>query len=145
MQTTVSNDSNITVFVFNASIEVDEENSKIQFAVFYFILFFYIGNNRTSSSDSTSFLLRLIVYYVYPIACDECLEISNNAVYGEPRLNQFIQIRNATLIDISPPILVNDISKYSNIYSDYLRKYYCSFSEPHRIITSLSPNDTGHL
>jgi len=67
---------------------------------------------RSLSSNSINYILRLIVYYIYSITCDECIRISNNAVYSEPQLNLLIQIRNATLIDISSPIIVINISKH---------------------------------
>ncbi|CAF3704506.1 unnamed protein product [Rotaria sordida] len=97
MQTTVSNDSNITVIVFNATIEIDDGNS----------------TEKIVSSDSINYILRLIVYYIYAITCNICIEISNNAVYNEPQLEKLIEIRNATLIDISRPITVIKITSNS--------------------------------
>ncbi|CAF4894434.1 unnamed protein product [Rotaria sp. Silwood1] len=99
MQTTVSNSSNITVIVFNATIEIDDENS----------------TKKIISSDSINYILRLIVYYIFSITCNLCIEISNNAVYNEPQLDKLIQIQNASLIDISRPVTVIQIISMSTV------------------------------
>ncbi|CAF2739052.1 unnamed protein product [Rotaria sp. Silwood2] len=93
MQTTVSNGSNITVIVFNATIEIDYE----------------ISTKKIVISDSINYILRLIVYYIFSVTCNICIEISNSAVYNEPQLGKLIEIRNASLIDISRPVTVINI------------------------------------
>ncbi|CAF3725048.1 unnamed protein product [Rotaria socialis] len=94
MQTTVSNDSNINVIVFNATIDIDNEQS----------------TTKPVSSDSTNYILRLIVSYIYPIACNACIEICESSIYDEPQLDKLIEIRNASLIDISRPVSVINLT-----------------------------------
>jgi hypothetical protein len=67
---------------------------------------------RAPSFDSTNYILHLILYYVYPVTCNVCIEISNIAVYNQPQVSKLIQIRNATLIDIPAPIFVINLSMY---------------------------------
>ncbi|CAF1445149.1 unnamed protein product [Rotaria magnacalcarata] len=94
MQTTVSNDSNINVIVFNATIDIDNEQS----------------TTKPVSLDSTNYILRLIVSYIYPIACNACIEICESSIYDEPQLDKLIEIRNASLIDISRPVSVINLT-----------------------------------
>ncbi|CAM4961742.1 unnamed protein product [Rotaria socialis] len=94
MQTTVSNDSNINVIVFNATIDIDNEQS----------------TTKPVSSDSTNYILRLIVSYIYPVACNACIEICESSIYDEPQLDKLIEIRNASLIDISRPVSVINLT-----------------------------------
>jgi hypothetical protein len=60
-------------------------------------------------------MLRLVVYYIYTITCNECVQISKDAIQKAPVLQKFIQIRNASLIFISRPISIINISKYLDI------------------------------
>jgi hypothetical protein len=117
MQTTLSNGSNINAIVFNATIEI-ANTTKFEF--FFLLNKIYMPLIRILSSDSITYILRLIVYYLYPITCDECVRICNEAVYRKPQLNKSIQIRNVSLINISQPINVINLSKYSHIlYRNY--------------------------
>ncbi|CAF4129714.1 unnamed protein product [Rotaria magnacalcarata] len=62
------------------------------------------STTKPVSSDSTNYILRLIASYIHPIACNACIEICESSVYDEPQLDKLIEIRNASLIDISRPV-----------------------------------------
>ncbi|CAM4768104.1 unnamed protein product [Rotaria magnacalcarata] len=65
---------------------------------------------RPVSSDSTNYILRLIASYIHPIACNACIEICESSIYDEPQLDKLIEIRNASLIDISRPVSVINLT-----------------------------------
>lgn len=60
-------------------------------------------------------MLRLVVMYTYPTACNICVQIINISVYNEPQIDDVIYIRNALLTHVPHPFLVIKISKNSDI------------------------------
>ncbi|CAF0949283.1 unnamed protein product [Adineta ricciae] len=95
MQTTLSNDSNINVTVFNASITDNNGNTSL-------------------TAHTYIYTLRLIVYYLYPVTCYTCAQSSNDAVRKTPVFVKTIRVRNGTLISISHPHSILTISPANN-------------------------------
>lgn len=67
---------------------------------------------RLTSSTSANYILRLFIYCIYPKSCTTCFQISNTSLYNKPQVNKPIQIQNASLVGITSPTSVIQISKY---------------------------------
>ncbi|UJR32131.1 hypothetical protein I4U23_019599 [Adineta vaga] len=122
MQTTISNNAKINVIVYNASITSDNANT-------------------STKTLSSLYILRLVVYYIYPITCNECIQNSDDAIKRTPVLTKIVHIRNASLVNISYP---SDIVKISNVMLHSTINQHDHTQRQSTEHTSTAHHSTGH-